>query len=343
MIEDYLNSEENIFSIQIKEKNEKKIIFTISDDFDFDLILQTLQITSQDEFLTELCQKVNQNSLKNVVEVLKLVQKEYGNLMDPDSPLYKGQDVFDLDNDNNDIKFLERVRYKEDDFNSDLWLNVYLFLEPIHLLKLSRVSKQWLKLTRDEEVWKSICLREKLEAKSDLSWRETYIEENSSKFKWSILSSSIEKISDFRIRQTDANSNSKNQRTAYCERVITQKTRDFTITFNILGFSSWIGVGFTRQEHAKINQSWTGVVTDKTWMYSANGYTWSEDVNSNQKCIWPPYNVGDQIKIKVEPFIKKATFYKNDVETGNLMIEFPCVVCANIIGDKDEVEIIKNK
>jgi hypothetical protein len=46
------------------------------------------------------------------------------------------------------------MRISEDDFNSDLLLNVFAFLTPENTAILGRVSKLWYKLTSNETLWK---------------------------------------------------------------------------------------------------------------------------------------------------------------------------------------------
>ena len=56
-------------------------------------------------------------------------------LNDEEKPLYEGQDVFEDENDNHNIKFEGRVRWKKDDFNMDIFLYIFEFLR-WYLLKM---------------------------------------------------------------------------------------------------------------------------------------------------------------------------------------------------------------
>jgi hypothetical protein len=68
--------------------------------------------------------------------------------------------VFELENDNHDIKFISRVRISPEDFNQDLLILCFSFLTPENTVTLCRVSKQWNKLIKKSNMlWKDYCTR----------------------------------------------------------------------------------------------------------------------------------------------------------------------------------------
>lgn len=93
-----------------------------------------------------------------------------------ESPLYKGQDVFDLENDNNDMKFVSRMRINQDDFNFDLFIHIFSFLTPQNLLKLQRISKKFQSLISNESLWKELCFKEGIYELSTKTWKGEYID-----------------------------------------------------------------------------------------------------------------------------------------------------------------------
>lgn len=175
----FCQSDENLFSFVLKEEQKNKIKMEIQEMFEFELDFQNLKISSSDDTLNEFIEKVNSKTYKNTTELLSQATKVYGDIfVEEEKPLYEGQDVFELDNDNNDIKFLERVRIKEEDFNSDLFLVVFEFLEPKNISILSRVSKKFYKLTNDQLLWKGICERNQIEITEEHkdNLKQNYIE-----------------------------------------------------------------------------------------------------------------------------------------------------------------------
>lgn len=170
--------EKNQFLFQLKDSNEDSFTITIDNSFDFSI--QNLKVSSEDEFLTDWCEKCNKKSPKTMEELLLICTTEYGVLMgveDENSPLYQGQDVFDLENDNNDMKFVDRMRISQEDFNTDLLLYVFAYLTPENSLRLTRVSKLWKKLIETDSLWKEYC---NLEGSNELlssnfTWYQQYI------------------------------------------------------------------------------------------------------------------------------------------------------------------------
>jgi hypothetical protein len=99
----------------------------------------------------------------------------------PDEILKMG-DEFDRDNEVNDIKFVDRIRYNQDDFHVDLFSNILEFLGPLDLVRFSRVSRSWLALTSRNDLWKKFCTgSENLEK---TSWKKIYMEAHT--FTWDL-------------------------------------------------------------------------------------------------------------------------------------------------------------
>lgn len=170
------NEEKNTYTIKVKEENEDRIILSIQDDFDFTFNTSNFQLSTEDDFLLELVEKVNSLNLSDGFKILQECTKSYSKLIDDDqeSPLYKGQDVFELENDNHDIKFVSRIRFKEEDFNSDLWVNVFEFLDVNSVLNASRVCKKWNKMCNQDSVWKKFCIMEGTTELNEKTWKEEF-------------------------------------------------------------------------------------------------------------------------------------------------------------------------
>lgn len=155
------NPEKNLFLFELKSVEDEKLTLSIDNSFEFSI--KDLKVSTSEDFLEEWSEKCNKHNAKSLSELLKICTKEYGIVMDvedKDSPLYKGQDVFELENDNNDIKFVSRIRINTEEFNTDLLLNVFAFLTPENTLRLSRVCKSWKKLVQTDSLWKDYCKKE---------------------------------------------------------------------------------------------------------------------------------------------------------------------------------------
>lgn len=72
------------------------------------------------------------------------------------------------------MKFVSRIRIREDEFNNDLFLNIFKYLKPKSIIILGRVSQSWRKLTSNETIWCEICKREKIK-NSEGSWLLSYV------------------------------------------------------------------------------------------------------------------------------------------------------------------------
>lgn len=175
--EEFLKSEKNLFDL--KKLNDGK--YTIS-DFEFKLELNKDGIvifTTTEEFLEPIEKEMKNKKVSTIYQALEDVTKLYDRLMDDEneeSPLYKGQDVFELENDNNDIKFIDRTRYSKDQFNNDIIFNILEFLSFYDLCRFSRVSKNWLKLTDSDLLWERLLKVYKYEVVENLSIKKSFQE-----------------------------------------------------------------------------------------------------------------------------------------------------------------------
>jgi hypothetical protein len=158
-INDFLQGDSNTYNFKLVSIDENVATMSIDDDYQFQINLNTFQVSSNDEFLIEWVTLVNSFHFVDVSSLLTQCVKSYDKFLGvedvEESPLYiEGQQVFELENDNFDLKFVSRMRISEDDFNSDLLLNVFAFLTPQNTMILGRVSKLWYKLTSNETLWK---------------------------------------------------------------------------------------------------------------------------------------------------------------------------------------------
>jgi hypothetical protein len=91
------------------------------------------------------------------------------------------------DNDINDIKFVDRMRFREGDFNSDLFFNAFEYCDVKDIVRFGRVSKSWYVLANNDTLWKGICSRIKiLENPNGDPWKSIYIRTRWNPFKWVI-------------------------------------------------------------------------------------------------------------------------------------------------------------
>lgn len=169
------DGEKNLYEI----KHIKDNLFSISDfEFTFYMEGDVYYLKTSEDFLETICQNVNEKKVKDINLLLSTLtleyEKEITSDLKEDSPLYKNQDVFETENDNHDLKFVDRIRWNNEDFNMDIFLYVFEFLPPTHVFQLNRVSKEWKKLAEDEKLWETICKREDTE-KSEDSCRQSFI------------------------------------------------------------------------------------------------------------------------------------------------------------------------
>jgi hypothetical protein len=139
-------------------------------------------IITSDDFLVDFCKIVNKTKHDDLTALLLSCNLAYESLMGIDtSPL----EILELDaednrdNDINDIKFIDRVRFREGDFNADLFFNVFEYCEPKDIVRFGHVSKAWYVLASNDNLWKGICLRMKvmLENTNSDPWKSVYLTE----------------------------------------------------------------------------------------------------------------------------------------------------------------------
>ena len=178
IMENFLKNVRNPYGFHLISMDDSKATIKM-DDFEFTISTQTLRISSNEEFLETFVQNVNSANCQEFDALFERILKEYDVLMGiedgGESPLYEeGQQVFELGNDNHDMKFTDRIRLNPDDFNMYLLLNVFEYLEPENTWKLSRVSKLWYSLTVNELLWKQYCKKYNYE-QDCTSWKENYL------------------------------------------------------------------------------------------------------------------------------------------------------------------------
>jgi len=151
------------------------------------------QLSTEEDVLEEVCKKkINQKYLIDNSKILEEFSILYGNTMDEEEkPLYQGQDVFEDENDNYDLKFIDRFRITEETFHSDLFTHVFTFLTPFNLIKLGRVSKKWLKLSRLDIIWKINCSNIGIKEISDINESKSWYKEYLLKYSFSTIPNQV--------------------------------------------------------------------------------------------------------------------------------------------------------
>jgi hypothetical protein len=127
------DGERNPFGFSCVHSSQSTYSFEI-DGFPFLLTCRNeiFSISSQDDFLKTFVSNFNVNHVTDLEGALTLLTSEYSSLYDIEkSPLYNNQDVYELENDNYDLKVFDRVRFREEDFNVDIYSLIFDFLEPI--------------------------------------------------------------------------------------------------------------------------------------------------------------------------------------------------------------------
>jgi hypothetical protein len=151
------NPEHNIYEFILRSIENSDHDFTV-DDFHFSIKKHdtSYEFETSDEFLLEL----NSSMIKTSSDPLELIQRisdAYGDLFGEKSPLYNNQDIFELENDNHDIKFIARMRFTEDDIHGDVFSKVFDFLPRSDLLSIRRVNKKFNHLATLGTIWKKFC------------------------------------------------------------------------------------------------------------------------------------------------------------------------------------------
>jgi hypothetical protein len=153
------NSEKNPFGFMLVNSTLIALELTI-DDFQCSLHSDDsfYHIATEDDFLFTFMNNFNVEKYMSLNDALLGLTTQYGKQYDDSStPLYHNQDVFELENDNHDLKFVDRVRFKEDDFNFDLFLFIFEFLSPEDIARLQRVSKAFHRIGMSDHLWIKAC------------------------------------------------------------------------------------------------------------------------------------------------------------------------------------------
>lgn len=171
-----LNSDANVYNIKIITETNENITFSIQDEFEFIVKKLNFEASTKDDFIQEICEELNLKKYLKIEDLLSNFTKKYSIMInDVESPLYKGQDVFDDENDNHDIKFTSRIRFDLEKFNKDIILNLFFYLNYKDLVKLSLVCKEWYKLSHEELLWKNLT-KEENPFIQELGYRKSFIE-----------------------------------------------------------------------------------------------------------------------------------------------------------------------
>jgi hypothetical protein len=150
--------------------------------------LANFHVSSSDEILQTWVEDVNREKYDSFASLLGNCTNVYGKLMGVEnhekSPLYMGQEVFELENDNHDIKFTTRIRISSDDLPDDLLIHCLSFLCPENTVSLSRVSKPWNILIKSDLLWREYCTNTFNVSKlTENSWYEQFMKEASLSWK----------------------------------------------------------------------------------------------------------------------------------------------------------------
>jgi hypothetical protein len=209
-MEFFNDPEQNLYSFAICERfSNGTFRVKIDDSFPFD-IFTDFTISSSDDLLVDFCKTVNSRKYSDLTALLLSCNLAYESLMGigETSPV----EILELDaednrdNDINDIKFIDRVRFREGDFNADLFFNAFEYCEPKDIVRFGRVSKAWYVLANNETLWKGICTRMHLENPDEYSWKSLYLNTFAMPYNWIIGSRGAEYslvVSDKTLTRTD--------------------------------------------------------------------------------------------------------------------------------------------
>jgi hypothetical protein len=190
---DFFNDpDQNLYSFAISELlSNGTIRVKIDDSFLFD-IFQDFTVASHDDFLVDFCKTVNSTKYIDLTALLISCNLAYEALMGIENT---PEEILELDaednrdNDINDIKFVDRMRFREGDFNSDLFFNAFDYCEVRDVLRFGRVSKAWYVLANNDTLWKGICSRVNLlENPNGDPWKSIYVR-NWNPFRWVVSTS----------------------------------------------------------------------------------------------------------------------------------------------------------
>lgn len=163
------DDDKNLFHFTLRETDNETMVITIDSEFEFSINPKTLTVSSSEEFLADWINVLNVNRMKSnsIEDLLVSCTKNYAILMGIDdleeSPLYsEGQQILELENDNFDMKFVDRIRLSQDDFNMDLLSTVFCFLYPRDTARFSRVCKSWSIICADDVLWKQYCNQDEI-------------------------------------------------------------------------------------------------------------------------------------------------------------------------------------
>lgn len=152
-LKDFLkNIRENIFGISIKNEDKQLISFII-EDYEFEMNLEKIQLSTKKDILIQICEKVNQMGLKTEVDLLLEFSKIYNVDMGYKKPFYQGKDDLEIEID-------QKIILIDEYLPSEIFLHIFEFFKPSDVCQLSRVSKKWLRFTQLEVLWKNFCKRE---------------------------------------------------------------------------------------------------------------------------------------------------------------------------------------
>jgi hypothetical protein len=151
------DSDLNIYEFVLTLIENNYYHFTV-DDFHFTIGKHetTYEFETHDEFLLAMYDSMTITT-SDPLELIQRVSDAYGDLFGEKSPLYNNQDVFELENDNHDMKFIERLRFSEDDINGDVFSKIFDFLPLGDLLTIRRVNKKFNHLATLGWIWKKFC------------------------------------------------------------------------------------------------------------------------------------------------------------------------------------------
>jgi hypothetical protein len=295
----FADHDANHFNFSLKDSTSTTLTILIDNEFEFKIDVATLTVSIEDEeFLGSWAIDVNSSHHTTIDELLHSCTKLYGKLMGLDdhehSPLYKGQEVFELENDNNDIKFVSRLRISPDDFNQDLLINCFSFLSPANCLMLSRVSKQWNKLIKSNILWRGYC--GDIYGVSDLveySWLDQFHYEYINFVKPKFVSEWISSGAKFDSKDPYVVSSLMGMvattKSNHCTFAFEYNQKPQTNVFGGFGISTQIHAYFGLIPKKKLPKDFNltlptsspNFLQDGYWWYGSSGLLYSQNVNGN--------------------------------------------------------------
>jgi peptidylprolyl isomerase len=168
-LQQLLASNDSIYHIKLDKYDieMEKYEFEV-DGFHFGLVRYTF--TSSEDFFAPISAKLKGQHFKSPVEMILSFIPLYASLLDVDSPIYNNEPLFEDENDNHDMKFIQRSTFPPHIAQNDLIVfTILTFASRKDLVFAARVCKGWNRIVKDGDVTLCAALASRLYDKSALN------------------------------------------------------------------------------------------------------------------------------------------------------------------------------